>query len=264
MLGKLIKHEWKAVTKPLVIMHIALVLMAVIGKILLSIEVLKEAEYLWGSLLMLYVLAVIALGIGTQIYLAVRFYKNMYTDEGYLSFTLPVKPWEHIFSKTLVSSAWILIDIVAIVLSILILVMYKGMGTEFIQGLNEMAAELSEAGMNIIWFMIRIIINGVLALIVTPLTYYFSISIGQLFNSHKMLASVVTYFITINVVQVIGSVVSAVMMVSTTFSEEVIMNSSISGVYNTMIDLGAIGNLIMCIGFWLIVNHIMNKRLNLE
>ena len=93
MLGKLIKHEWKAIAKPLAIMHIALILMAIIGKVLLNIEVLKKADYVWGALLMLYILAVITLEIGTQIYLAVRFYKNMYTDEGYLSFTLPVKSW---------------------------------------------------------------------------------------------------------------------------------------------------------------------------
>lgn len=264
MLGKLVKHEWKAITKPLAIMHIALILMAIIGKVLLNIEVLKKADYVWGALLMLYILAVITLEIGTQIYLAVRFYKNMYTDEGYLSFTLPVKSWEHILSKTFISAVWTLIDIAVVILSILILVMYKGMGTEFIEGFLGVLTELSEAGISVVWFMIRLIINGVLYLIALPLTYYFSISIGQLFNSHKMLASIITYFITINVIQVIGTVVSTIMMVNTTYADDVITDSGMRGFYNGILDMGMIGNLITCVGFWLVVNYIMNKRLNLE
>jgi hypothetical protein len=99
MLGKLIKHEWKAVGKILAIVHLALILMAIVGKIMLSIQVLSEAGLLWRMLLLIYVFSVIAVGVGTHIYLAIRFYKNMYTDEGYLSFTLPVKSWQHIFFK---------------------------------------------------------------------------------------------------------------------------------------------------------------------
>ena len=264
MLGKLIKHEWKAVSKPLCILHIALILMSIIGKILLSIDVLKEAEYLWGSLLMLYVLAVIALGIGTQIFLAVRFYRNMYTDEGYLSFTLPVKPWEHIFSKTLVAGIWILVDMIAIILSILILVMYRGMGTEIILEFSDLAATMSETGINVVWFMIRMIIIGILSLIGSILMYYFSISIGQLFNSHKMIASVVVYFVSVNVMQIISTIASALMMMGSSYAEEIVADAAINSVYNIILNMGIVGNLLVCVVFWFVINYIMNKRLNLE
>lgn len=261
MLGKLIKHEWKAVGKVLAIMHVALILMAVIGKIMLSINVLREAWPMWSALLCLYILSVMAVGVGTHIYLAVRFYKNMYTDEGYLSFTLPVKPWEHIFSKTLVSSIWILIDGVVIVASIIILVMYKGMGTEFLEGWNEFIAELAAGGMLAVWKVIEVVITAVLSLIVIPITYYFSISIGQLFNSHKMLASVVTYFITINVLQVISTVISTAFMIGTMdWGEETTVMSMYSGILN----VGMIEQIVLTVGFWLIINFIMNKKLNLE
>ena len=266
MLGKLIKHEWKAVSKPLIIMHLALILMAVIGKILLSIKVLKQADLLWATLLMVYILSVIAVGIGTQIYLAVRFYKNMYTDEGYLSFTLPVKPWEHIFSKTLISFIWILIDGIAIILSIFILVMYKGMGTEFIQEFSEMIEVFSGEGVNMVVLTIRMLLSGILSLVSIPLMYYFSISIGQLFNTHKMIASVVVYFITTNVIQVISAVVSALLMKNVSYMEEEIVTSQsmMGGFFNGIIDLGILGSILMCVGFWLVTNYIMNKRLNLE
>lgn len=263
MLGKLIKHEWRAVAKALAIMHIALILMAIIGKIMLSIDVLKEAWPMWSVLLFLYVISVIAVGVGTHIYLAVRFYKNMYTDEGYLSFTLPVKPWEHIFSKILISSIWILIDGVAIVASIIILVMYKGMGTEFLQGWNEFVAEITAAGAFGIWEVIQFVITAVLSLISIPLTYYFSISIGQLFNSHKMLASVVVYFITINVLQVISTIISTISMLGTW--NEIMETETLSrSMYGNILSIGMIEQLIVAVAFWLVTNFIMNKKLNLE
>lgn len=268
MLGKLIKHEWKAVGKILAIVHIALVLMAIIGKIMLSIDVLSEAWLLWRMLLLIYIFSVIAVGVGTHIYLAVRFYKNMYTDEGYLSFTLPVKPWQHIFSKTLVSSIWILIDGVAIIGSIVILVMYKGMGTEFVDVLNVIMEELGEVGMFGVWSVILTVITAILSLVSIPLTYYIAISVGQLFNTHKMLASVVAYFIIVNVIQAIGTLSSAVLILKVDETAEVQTASANIleelGVYNDMISLGMVEQLVMAVAFWLIINYIMNKRLNLE
>lgn len=261
MLGKLIKHEWKAVGKVLAIMHVALILMAIIGKIMLSIDVLREAWPMWSALLCLYVISVIAVGVGTHIYLAMRFYKNMYTDEGYLSFTLPVKPWEHIFSKTLVSSIWILIDGVVIAASILILVMYKGMGTDFLQGWNELMVELASDGVFVSWKVIQFIITAILSLIGMPLTYYFSISIGQLFNSHKMLASVVVYFVTINVMQIVSTVISAGFMIGIT---ETTINIESASMYGGILTIGMIEQIVVTVGFWLITNFIMNKKLNLE
>lgn len=260
MLGKLIKHEWKAVAKVLAIMHIALVLMAIVGKIMLSIDVLKEAWPMWSALLCLYVLSVIAVGVGTHIYLAVRFYKNMYTDEGYLSFTLPVKSWEHIFAKTMVSSIWILIDGVAIAASIIILVMYKGMGTEFLQMWNEFMAEISPVG---VWGVIQFVITAVVSWISIPLTYYFSISIGQLFNSHKMLASVVTYFITINALQVISTIISVISMMGK--MSEMLEEETVSlSFYSNILSIGMVEQLVIAVAFWMVTDFIMKRKLNLE
>ena len=41
-----------------------------------------------------------------SIYIAVRFYKNLYTDEGYLMHTLPVTPRQLLVSKLTVGSLW--------------------------------------------------------------------------------------------------------------------------------------------------------------
>lgn len=48
------------------------------------IEPIKDQIFIMIILAMVYILSAIAIAFGTQIYLAYRFYKNMYTDEGYL------------------------------------------------------------------------------------------------------------------------------------------------------------------------------------
>ena len=49
------------------------------------------------------------------IYFAIRFYKNLYTDEGYLMHTLPVKPWMLIVSKLTIGTIWFyLIDLLLV------------------------------------------------------------------------------------------------------------------------------------------------------
>lgn len=264
MLGKLIKHEWKAVSKVLALLHLLLIAMAVVGKILLSIEVLKEEWLLWGTLMTVYVISIMAICIGTQIFMAVRFYKNMYTDEGYLSFTLPVKPWEHLLSKTIVSAIWILIDFIVLVVSIIILVAYKGMGTEFVQEWNEFVLAMRTGlGMSEIMFLVQIVLLMVIGLISIPLMYYFSISIGQLFKSHKLLAAVIVYVITQNVMQVLSTVLSAVFVAGKAIvtTDMDYLNEMM---YNDFMWVSVLFSAGMCAVFWLVNNYIMSKRLNLS
>lgn len=263
MLGKLIKHEWKAVSKILMLIHVALIAMAVVGKILLSIEVLEDASLLWGSLLMVYVISVMAIALGTHIFLAVRFYKNMYTDEGYLSFTLPAKPWEHLFAKTLVSSIWILIDGITLGVSIVILVAYKGMGTEFVQFWNEMILFLQSAdGFKVAVLLIEILICMIVTLVSAPLIYYFSISIGQLFQNHKLLASVIAFVIIKNVMEVLSTIISAVFLAGKALIAEE-MEYTI-GNFNELMLIGILVSGVTCAIFWFGNHYIMSKHLNLS
>lgn len=266
MLGKLVKHEWKAVGKVLGIVHFALILMAIIGKVMLSIEVLSETKVLWRMLLLVYVISVMAVGVGTHIYLAVRFYKNMYTDEGYLSFTLPVKSWQHILAKDLIASVWILIDGVIIVASIVILVMYKGMGTD----IGIFIKEVSQMGMFGAGQIVITVIAAIVSLFSVPLTYYCAISVGQLFNTHKMLASVVAFFVIVNVIQVLSTLSSTMVMLGTDGENYIVesiggeVSLSLHSLYSDIISTGMIEQLVIGAAFWLVINFIMNRKLNLE
>ena len=265
MLGKLIKHEWKAVAKILAILHLALLAMTVIGKLLLNIEALKEAGILWGSLLFIYVVSAIAVGVGTHIFLAMRFYKNMYTDEGYLSFTLPVKPWEHLVSKMVVALAWILIDGLVIAVSVMILVLHQGIGNELLETIREMTVEMSDGGVSPIIFGIQWIVSGLGSLIMTVLMYYFSISIGQLAKTHKLLSSVVAFVVTFNVVRIVVTLIDAfAVWVAMKNASDVEELGFVTAFYGKIMGVSILEIVALCLIFWFTCNHIMTKRLNLD
>lgn len=256
MLGKLIKHEWKAVAKTLFFIHLAIVAMTLVGKILVSIKAVQKSEILTVSMVMVYVLSVIAVGIGTHIYLAMRFYKNMYTDEGYLSFTLPVKSWEHIVSKGLIAIAWMVIDGVVIFASILILAIPK-------QGYMEFVNSITHANWE--WlYIVEVMAAVVVGLCAVPLTYYVSISIGQLFKNHKMLFSVIVYVVIKNVQQVLGVVVNVIFMLPSAMGNMDDSTSASMTVVNSMMGGGLLLQLVSCVGFFLAIKFIMDKKLNLN
>lgn len=258
MLGRLIKHEWKAVAKILIIIHIALLGMAVLGRLLLSIEIIKEEELMWLLMLMIYVFSIFSVSVVSHIYLAVRFYKNMYTDEGYLTFTLPVKPWEHIFAKLIIAAIWYVIDILTIFVSVLILVINKDMLAEAGPAWKEFVVTIQTGEVVGTVGLVLSIGVGVLSMVSVPLTYYFCISLGQLFKNHKLIASVIIYFIVTNVIQAVST------MLNWGYVIVVDGPGGIQNMYTSMMLIAFILQLVMCALFWGVTQYIMSRRLNLE
>ena len=102
MLGKLIKHEFKAVNRLMIPLHLALIVITVIGRFYIQLTLSARNEYFYSeaanvwygvldmTLVLFYIIALVAISIITSVYLTIiRFRKNLFTDEGYLMHTLP-------------------------------------------------------------------------------------------------------------------------------------------------------------------------------
>jgi len=104
MLGKLLKHEWKGIYKVGCLFLVALLGVSFLGWLAFQSpmwrSLAEDTVYQSGVLslldvasvftLFLYALMLVAASVGIMVYLAIHFYKTMYTDEGYLTHTLPV------------------------------------------------------------------------------------------------------------------------------------------------------------------------------
>ena len=103
MLGKLLKHDFKALFRNYGLLFIALFGVTFLYKLYLLLPRNIVLEFTNGLMGVLYVVVILGCLFGTVVINIVRFYKNLVTDEGYLTFTLPVSSKQIIASK-LISS----------------------------------------------------------------------------------------------------------------------------------------------------------------
>lgn len=131
MLGKLFKYEWRSISKLLLPIHGFVLLFALLSRFYFTISggtdaLLNTDSTIIGTLTMLLIFALVivisSIAIFTYIYSGYHFYKNVFTDQGYLTNTLPVTPSQLLLSKELAALLWLLIDVVVISISIFILV----------------------------------------------------------------------------------------------------------------------------------------------
>lgn len=126
MFSKLLKHEWKASAGMLGVLSLAALGLGVLGTVLLRIMVshgdqmdqstpgYAMAMMGMSSLLGFIFLALVIYAVASQYILLYRFYKNKFTDEGYLTFTLPVNSHQLFLTSWLNMLAWMLISAVVV------------------------------------------------------------------------------------------------------------------------------------------------------
>lgn len=279
MLGKLIKHEWLSTWKVPTILCIYLGILTILGCISFLSPIWKTDGYIISIVavlsLVLYILSLFAISITIFVYFIVRFYRNMYTNEGYLTHTLPVKPYEHILAKGLIYFIWILITLIAMFSSVALLIITAVSSVDgdimyiIWDALNEVSlAELGELwhktfGMSLGAHLFITIVTAIISLIYAILMIYTSISIGQLFNKHKVLASFVTYAAINFIIQIISSIIQIPtykLALDSTFAD----SSSFLGVFSYSTISGLILNVVLTIVFAFVTEYITRKKLNLE
>lgn len=126
MLRKLLKYDMAAIKRIYTILSISVFAAAIIGALCMRffLETMDIDEYGFFSVFALLffifsVIAVIGSFIVTMILVFIRFYKNFYSDEGYLTFTLPVDRKTLLKSKTFNALIWLGFEVVLLVLCVL-------------------------------------------------------------------------------------------------------------------------------------------------
>ncbi len=127
MFAKLLKHEWRANRLLLAILTLSLAGVGVVATVALRLlvnygDLLFDSENISLSMTGLGLVSVVlvcAIGlaiysVGVRIWLLIRFYKHKFTDEGYLTFTLPVKTWQIFWSSLLHMYIWMVISDIAV------------------------------------------------------------------------------------------------------------------------------------------------------
>ncbi len=274
MLKNLIKHEWRATWKvPTALIGLNLFCAVAAG----ATFALPIWESEWIGLpisgmmvIMLFYFAMIGSSLGISIYMAVRYYKNMYTDEGYLTHTLPVTARQLLLTKVINMSVWSLISMVAILVGIFIfgtmmIAFLAPDGTTLAMAATEVLGVLDDPEMKgwqlfaVLMFLFLFISAFSGALMVIG-----SVNIGQLVRKHRILGAVGAYFGIYTVIQIIVTIIMFPMMIGVAFAADNMETVSIFDLYNPMYGSMAAVFLVVSIALYFISEYLLRKKLELE
>ena len=206
MVKKLFKHEFAAYWRVLIPAWIALMGVSVMGRLIQFLESESTVYAIVnGSSLVFYFIAIVVAIAFPFVYGIIRFYRNLFTGEGYLTFTLPVTPAQHIWVKVLTATALQFASLVVVALSASVM-----MAGELLVEVWKAAAYLmdrayEEIGAHLVWFIIEILVFLVVATLYVTLFYDGCITIGQLFRKNRVLAAVGVFFGFYVLEQIIGT-----------------------------------------------------------
>ncbi len=274
MLGKLIKHETRATSRIFLPLYGALLILTIFTKLVMAIGAPdffsemassnKVAEIILGISFTLYFILIVGISVMTLVMIIQRFYKNLFTDEGYLMFSLPVKTWELVLSKLLVGMIWSAVCTIMIVLTFFIFSLGYFSMMELLQSIRSAYSMFYlQTGMELNLFIFELIIFTLAETVASILMIYVSVAIGQLFNQHRIIAAFGAYIVITIAIQIIVSIFMAVFAVGNL--ENTILNGSdaITAVH-WLLNGTTMLNVVMGIGFYYGTLIIMKKRLNLE
>lgn len=287
MLGKLIKYEWKNTYKVGGILLITMFIFTVLCMLSFQSPMWQAAfngtdyetnpflspiDMLAIMTLILYFIMLMCVSYGIMIYLGVHFYKTMYTDEGYLIHTLPVKKYQILNSKIFIGGIWMLIISAAMVVSIIAVIcgivmpLVEPSASEmsiweaicFV--MEELWMEIKLAGMT--GSVVHFIISMILMVLIAPFggiaIMYGAISMGQLFSKYRVMMAIFCYIGVIIVNYIIS------MFIQLPITIRAVSTDDIFALYNSTYDAAILLNVVMAAIMYFVAHYVITKRLNME
>lgn len=274
MFRKLTKYEWKAYAKSMFFLLIAVTAITIIA--IASIAVFDASQFdasqfdsnswfafvnmtTYIGIFLLYYFGIIAISLAAMLIIAVRFYKTMFTDEAYLTHTLPVTRAQLFWSKFCSAFGYYLFTTFLIILSAICVFC-----TLFINDITELYNEItSEIGvLAIVFYMIFYIGITLISSLAGIMIIFASIILGQNFVKHRIIGSIVCYFIITIIIQILAFVLNFVSgLISTQLLQFEMLSIQYYNVYYFFI---GIFNVILFVALTFISLSQFKKNLNLE
>ena len=252
MLGKLIKHELRAMLNKFSLVAIIFLIVSVIVRIMTLFEDAMEGSISF-MMSFIFITSVFVIGLAGLNFFALfssvtRFQKNLFGDEGYLMHTLPVPSYYHIITKFV---AGLITWIVSVIIS-MISVVIAFFGVSEITGIVKVISEFFS-------FIAKYPLQSFMVFILTTSSYCALIFLCYL-------CVCVTNFIpkgkgAVNALMIIGAIIvnNIIMSIITEF----LANSEIGSEITASLIYTAYFAVVSVI-FFFITNRIISRNLNLE
>lgn len=213
MTVKMIKYEFKQMSPVLLVAFIALFFVTLIGFLIGVLPILifggrDLGTGIWSIFVasisfLAYIFILMVIAIGMNIFIGYRFYKSMYSSTGYLTHTLPLSTNELILGKTIPAIVvQISVDLMVIISAVIIFLGYYVAKDGFDNAMYNISSLLQifegryfYTGFGIVLAVTMFGISAVIQTVSGTFILLLSVSIGQLFNSHRILMGVVSFIV---------------------------------------------------------------------
>lgn len=275
MLKKLLKYDLRAIFKYWWILAISSVGLSLVGGMCLyALTHFIDSD---PNVIMIIIaaLGIVATVIGlsaflivTEILIFVRFYKNFFTDEGYLTFTLPVKRSHLLNSKLIVTVAASLATILVLIVDV---IMILAIGTpdffnsEFWRAIGWFFGEAAKAlGAYGVIYAIEIVLIGIFMSLSSILLLYICITLASIIvKKAKVIAAIGIYYgaytavsFAVQMIYIFG-----LMFIGGTFANipETAMMGAVTLILLVLLAFVAA----LCVALYLLEYYLLDKKLNL-
>lgn len=272
MLGKLMKHEWRSLWKVPVLFIGVLLIASLLCGVTFALPMWESdwfgLQFSAISMFLLYYMSIIVCYVGIAVYMAVRFYKSMFTDEGYLTHTLPATSHQLLLSKVITMSVWNLISMISVVISFFIL--FGSVYVFLLDNINDLGyqlrsmmhelAQLEELKgfLGLMFTMIFMVITSAFS---GTMIVVGSISIGQMLRKHRILGAIGVYF----GINIIFQIISTMVMIPVTFRVAMITDrSNLFSAYNVMYWIISLICIAIGVGLYFLSEYLIRRQLDLE
>ena len=280
MFSKLLKHEWKANAALLGLLSLCAIGAGLLGGgVLWAIRALSEQanEQLQGSLtgisglstlLFFLILSIAAYAFAVLFINVMRFYKSRYTDEGYLTFTLPVTARQIFLSSFVYMLLWQVISVVVVAIAMACMLLI-GLPKEVLETIKPIASVLIgldgilEALPGYRLYSVLLTVQVVFKPVYGIVLLMTSVTLGAVIaKKHKIWTAIGMYFgiqLAVGIVESILSAVPTLMLLFTGLmgGENYLYNLSVTAGLGIALQVG------LSIGFFFLSTNLMQKKLNL-
>ena len=270
MFTKLLKHEWRATQGMLGTLCLICLGASLLGggtmRYLISASY-QDAEQ--NVIVVLNILAMVAAmivvavaGVAALFLYIGRFYKSHFTDEGYLTFTLPVNTHQNLLSCMANSAIGMVIIffIICVSLGVWLMIGFGGI-PDFYPTVWEKLPELWEVVMRVCgqmpWkYVMMFLLNTLAGFVCELVLLMLSVTIGSIIaRKHKILAAVGVYYGMNVVISMVSSAAIAVQVVSG--------GETINAMLRFFGSTGVLMAVISVAGYFLMY-YLIDRRLNLN
>ena len=282
MVGKLLKYDFKAYFRVLAPAYLTLWAIALANRIIQCFEPSLEAvaagaasavayTIMFRSSVVLLVLAAIVVAVLSVVQIVILFYRNLFSREGYLSFTLPVSTDQHLTAKLIGAFAVEVASILAVVIACVIATLGEMLGEVWKAGIymlrifrEEVVEEFGRGHFG--GWTAEFILLVIVSALATILFYYLCITIGQRAKKNRILAAFGVFFLIYVALQVLATAFIIGISINDDWIERIF----------ELIRLDAPGSLHVCMWIGILVTaaiaaleyficrRTINRRLNLE